>query len=204
VLCLTGIRPTEVYALRERDIDFKTQSVRIERNWDWRGKVFTPPKTETGRRTLALSNWLIFALRTYLKTRPWDPDALLFSTRTGMPMNPSNVRRDIWVKLVARASVRKLDMYSLRHTFASLGRSSGEEPFNVARAMGHSRSQIVDDVYAHALPSGMKSVAERVTARALGHQTKSGIVSSTERNERDVRRSLDVLPEAPADEVASG
>jgi hypothetical protein len=26
-------------------------------------------------------------------------------------------------------------MYSLRHTFASLGRVSGEEAFNVARAM---------------------------------------------------------------------
>ena len=71
------------------------------------------------------------------------------STRTGNPLNPSNVRRDIWLKLIARAGVRKLDMYSLRHTFASLGRASGEEPFNVARAMGHSRSQIVDEVYAH-------------------------------------------------------
>ena len=116
-------------------------------------------------------------------------------------MNPSNVRRDIWVKLVARANVRKLDMYSLRHTFASLGRASGEEAFNVARAMGHSRSQIVDDVYAHALPSGMTSVAARVTARALGQQIKPRLVSS---NERDVTRSLPVSPEEPSDEAASG
>jgi len=204
VLCLTGIRPTEVYALRERDIDFQTQAVRIERNWDWRGKMFTPPKTETGRRTLALSGWLILTLRAYLRTRPCDPEALLFSTRTGKPMNPSNVRRDIWLKLVARSGVRKFDMYSLRHTFASLGRVSGEEAFNVARAMGHSRSQIVDEVYAHSLPSGMASVAERVTARALGQPTKLGLVNRTERNERDIRRSLDVSPDEPAEEVASG
>jgi integrase len=52
-------------------------------------------------------------------------------------MNPSNVRRDIWVKLVVRAGVRSLDLYSLRHTFARLGRVSGESAFNVARAMGH-------------------------------------------------------------------
>ena len=32
--------------------------------------------------------------------------------------------------------------------------------------MGHSRSQIVEELYAHALPSGMKSVADRVCARA--------------------------------------
>jgi integrase len=204
LLCLTGIRPGEVYALRERDVDFQTQAVRIERNWDWRGKIFTAPKTDKGRRTLALSDWLIFVLRGYLKTRPCDPEALLFSTRTGQPVNPSNVRRDIWVKLVARANVRKLDMYSLRHTFASLGRASGEEAFNVARAMGHSRSQIVDDVYAHALPSGMTSVAARVTARALGQQIKPRLVSSNEHNERDVTRSLPVSPEEPSDEAASG
>jgi hypothetical protein len=40
-----------------------------------------------------------------LKTRLCDPDALLRCTRTGNPMNLSNVRRDIWLKLVARAGV---------------------------------------------------------------------------------------------------
>ena len=42
--------------------------------------------------------------------------------------------------------------------------------------MGHSRSTIVDDVYAHALPSGMASVAERVTSRALGEQPKLRVI----------------------------
>jgi hypothetical protein len=72
----------------------------------------------------------------------------------------------------------------------------GEEALNVARAMSHSRSRIVDDVYAHSLPSGMASVAERVTARALGEQPKF-LVSSTERDELDVRRWLDVSPKCP-------
>jgi hypothetical protein len=36
--------------------------------------------------------------------------------------------------------------------------------------MGHSRSYLVDQVYAHCLQSGMASVAKRVTARALGEK----------------------------------
>jgi integrase len=81
-------------------------------------------------------------------------------------MNPSNVRRDIWTKLVKRAGVRALDMYSLRHTFASLGRVAGESTFNVARAMGHSRSMLVDRVYAHSLKGLVPPVwIEQTTCR---------------------------------------
>jgi integrase len=42
-----------------------------------------------------------------------------------------------------RAGVRNLDLYSLRHAFASLGRTAGESVFNVARMMGHSKSALV-------------------------------------------------------------
>ena len=82
-------------------------------------------------------------------------------------------------------------MYRLRHTFASLGRVAGESAFNVARAMGHSHSMLVDQVYAHGLQSGMASVAERVTARALGEQPKLRVI---EGGQRDVRQPLDESP----------
>jgi len=201
LLCLTGIRPAEAYALRQRDVDLQAGAAVISRNWDWRGKLFTTPKTDAGIRTVALSAWLIVQLRSYLATRPQDPDRLLFATRTGKPLNPSGVRRDIWLKVVKRAKVRQLDMYSLRHTFASLGRVAGESAFNVARAMGHSRSTLVDDVYAHSLPSGMASVAERVTARALGLTTPLRVIDG---GQRAVRRSLDDDTKEPVKQAASG
>ena len=78
-------------------------------------------------------------------------------------------------------------MYSLRHTFASFGRAAGESAFNVAHAMGDSRSTLVDQVYAHSLQSGMARVAGRVTALALGEQPKLRIIES---GQRDVRETL--------------
>jgi integrase len=113
---------------------------------------------------------------------------LVFANRNGKPMNPSNFRRDVWLPLRKRAKVRELDLYSLRHTFASLGRTSGESAFNVSRAMGHSRSTLVDQVYAHSLQSGMASVAERVTALALGEQPHLRVI---EGGQRDVGETLD-------------
>jgi len=108
-------------------------------------------------------------------------------------MNPSNVRRDIWAPLKKRAGVRELDLYSLRHTFASLGRTAGESAFNVAQMMGHARSTLVDSVYAHTMQSGMASVAENVTARALGVKPQLRVI---EGGHRDVRQPLDeAVPE---------
>jgi integrase len=191
LLCFTGMRPGECYALRWQDVDLTVGSARIARTWDWRGKMFTAPKTAAGNRTVALSGWVVSELKAHQARTGGDGEALLFSTRTGRPVNPSNVRRDIWVKLVRRADVRELDLYSLRHTFATLGRVAGESAFNVAHAMGHSRSTLVDAVYAHSLQSGMASVAERVTSRALGEQPKLRVI---EGSAPDVRRPLDESP----------
>ena len=66
-----------------------------------------------------------------------------------------------------------------------------ESSFNVARVLGHARSTLVDQVYAHSLQSGMASVAERVTARALGEQPKLRVI---EGRLTDDRRSLDESP----------
>ena len=189
LFCFTGMRPGEAYALRWQDVDLTAGSATIARTWDWRGKTFTPPKTAAGKRTVALSGWLVEQLQAHKVRSGGAADALVFATRTGQPMNPSNVRRYIWTKLVKRAGVRVLDMYSLRHTFASMGRVSGESAFNVARSMGHSRSTLVDAVYAHSLQSGMASVAERVTARVLGEQPKLRVIEGG--NPRDIRETLE-------------
>jgi integrase len=192
LLCFTGMRPGECYALRWSDVDLAAGCARISRTWDWRGKTFTPPKTAAGNRTVALSGWAVSELTAHQERTKEDGEALIFATRTGRPMSPSNVRRDVWLKLTKRAKVRPLDMYSLRHTFATFGRVAGESAFNVAHAMGHSRSTLVDQVYAHSLQSGMASVAERVTARALGEQPKLRVI---EGGAREIRQPLEEISE---------
>jgi len=67
----------------------------------------------------------------------------------------------------------------IKTSFATFGRVAGESACNVAHAMGHSRSTLVDQVYAHSRQSGMASVAERVTARALGEQPKLRLIDAS-------------------------
>lgn len=85
--------------------------------------------------------------------------------------------------------MRALDLYSLRHTFASFGRTAGESAFNVARMMGHSRSNLVDSVYAHSLQSGMASVADSVTQKALGVKAQLRVIEGGNSRDVSVRRT---------------
>jgi hypothetical protein len=96
---------------------------------------------------------------------------------------------------------RPLDMYSLRHTFASIGRSAGESSFSVSRVMGHSKSTLVDAVYAHSMASGLSGVAENVTARALGLKPQLRVIEGG--NQRDVRETLDDSSKETASKAAT-
>lgn len=97
--------------------------------------------------------------------------------------------------------MRDLDLYSLRHSFASLARTAGESAFNVARMMGHSRSLLVDQVYAHTMQSGMASVAENVTARALGVKPQLRVIEGGKSS--DVRQPLENQSAEQTNGVAS-
>ena len=49
-----------------------------------------------------------------------------------------------------------------------MARAAGEFDFNVARALGQSKSKIVDTIYAQTMASGLASVSRSVTERGLG------------------------------------
>ncbi len=189
MLALCGLRPGELFALRWQDVDLTAGSAGISRSYDWRARQFKAPKTAAGVRTVALSGWLVGELQAHQERTGGSGEALVFGTASGGPQNPSNFRRDCWLPLVKRAGVSSLDSYSLRHTFASIARTAGETSFTTARAMGHSRSALVDTVYAHSLPSGMAGLAERVTARALGLEPKLRVIEGGK--PAAVRQTLD-------------
>lgn len=197
VLCFGGLRPGEVYALDWSCVDLEGGSLQVERSWDHLGRKFVQPKTKAGQRTVGLSTWLVAELKAHRERT--SGAGLVFPNRVGKPLHPSNVATRLWQPLRKRAGVSTLDMYSLRHTFASLGRTSGESAFNVSRAMGHSRSTLVDQVYAHGMTSGLASVAENVTARVMGKPQLRVI----EGGQRDIRQPLDETGTEEAEKTAS-
>jgi len=201
LLAFTGIRPGEAYALRWQDVNLERGSLHVCRSWGDREVSATAPKTAKGLRTVALAADLVRDLRGLQEQAGGSGEDLVFGTRSGQPLNGSNVLSRWWYPTLERAGVRRLDLYSLRHTFASLARNADVAGFLVSRAMGHATSGLVDQVYADALPSGMAHLAERVAERALG--TKPGLRVLPGGKPRDVRQPLDELLAAETQGSAS-
>jgi integrase len=164
-LSISGPRPGEIYALDWSSVclDVEKPYFRIERTWCSKGFRFYPPKTEAGRRTVPISAWLVSVLREH-RARSGGV-GLVFPSTAGTPLNKANVRKRVWMPLLERAQIRYRDMYSLRWTFVSLARASGEAAFNVSRVIGHARSTIVDTIYAHTVDSALAGISESVAER---------------------------------------
>lgn len=145
-----------------------------------------------------------------------------FPSQAGTPLNKANVRKRVWIPLLTRAKVRYRDLYSLRWTFVSLARASGEVPFNVSRVIGHARSTIVGTIYAHTVESGVAGVSESVAGRA-GLKPSAppeppmptppsgpprlrvidGGRSVRNENQRDVRKPIENVPDRASKEGTS-
>jgi hypothetical protein len=114
-------------------------------------------------RTVPISPWLAAVLREHRANS--GGVGLVLPSTTGTALNKANVRKRVWIPLLERAEVRYRDMYSLRWTFVSLARASGEAAFNVSRVIGHARSTIVDTVYTHTVDSALAGVSDSVAER---------------------------------------
>jgi integrase len=159
----TGIRTEEARALRwdHVDLDGDPRAGVPPHMAVWRSvRAGSDTKTERSRRTLALPQSAIAALREQRKRQAaaklaagelWQDHGLVFSSSTGKPLDDANVRRSFRA-LCEKAGIG--DSWSpreLRHTFVSLISESGIAVEEIARLAGHSSSRTTEVVYRHEL-----------------------------------------------------
>ena len=167
----TGMRRSEMLALRWQDIDFLFSQVSVSRSLHQLkdgSYVFTQPKSAKSRRTIALSPSAILTLQENKEKQeatraklgvPLKDDALVFSTLEGKPLRPNTVSR-AWTMLAARAGVKVIRLHDARHTHASLMLKQGVHPKIVQERLGHASIQITLDTYSHVAPGLQQAAAE--------------------------------------------
>ena len=126
----TGIRTSELMAIKNEDYNPETQSILIR-----------PEVAKTSRcRTLYLSSMTNASLKKFHRVKPKEWENWLFPTRDGKQLK-SNVLGRNFRKYCERIGA-KFTPYQLRHSFATFYLENGGDLFTLQRQMGHTDLQM--------------------------------------------------------------
>jgi len=167
----TGMRRSELLALRWSDVDFLLCQLYVNRTLHHLrdgSTVFRSPKTTQGRRMIALSpstvsillahRGQVEAMHLMLGTALQESD-LVFSD-FGKPLLPDTITH-AWMKLVRRNGLGNIRLHDARHTHASLLLKQGVHPKIVQERLGHASIQLTLDTYSHVAPGLQEAAATR-------------------------------------------
>lgn len=168
----TGMRRSELLALRWQDIDSLYGQVSVSRGLHHLvdgSYVFTQPKSVKSRRTISLTPSTSLLLQEHKAKREFahrmlgilsqDSD-LVFSTPDGKPLRPNTVSR-AWATLAARCGVKVISFHAGRHTHASLLLRQNVHPKIVQERLGHSSIAVTLDTYSHVTPGLQEAAAQK-------------------------------------------
>jgi integrase len=76
----------------------------------------------------------------------------LFTNDAGQRLDPDNVRKRVFYRLLEKAQIRRIRIHDLRHTYATRLVSNNESLAYVRDQLGHSSIQVSVDLYSHYVP----------------------------------------------------
>ena len=159
-----GLRPGELFALRRNDVDLLHQLVAVDESApEVAGRrILGPPKSEAGRRLIAIPEPIIPDLQTHLDrfVGP-EPDAWVFTGPRGAPIGESylsaHFRKAIAAVPGAPAGLR---VYDLRHHAATLtAQIPGVTTKELMARIGHSSPRAAL-IYQHATAERDRRIAD--------------------------------------------
>lgn len=154
LLLAMGLRPEEVLGLKRSGLDFRRNTVTVDKVIPTKGKrIETVTKTQRSRRTLQVPEEIGAKLAAHCETNTamiLRAGGRVFNTSVGTPLNWSVVS-DAWRALMKTLPVPYVPPYSLRHGFASYLIDEGVPLTRISADLGHSNTHTTAKVYAHKL-----------------------------------------------------
>lgn len=146
----SGMRSGEVHGLKWKYVDFQRRQILVRETYSNRRTEYT--KTDGSQREIEMSRPTFDALT---RTRPArvDPEAYVFHTREGGPIDNKNFTERVWYPLLRHLDLKRRRPYQMRHTCATLWLAAGENPEWIAKQLGHSTTEMLFRVYSRYVPN---------------------------------------------------
>ena len=160
-----GLRWAECAGLAVRDLDLLGGTVSVRQQLGRDGSL-GPPKSEAGKRRLAIPTWLVEDLAALLARRGLtgaDADTLIFVSSHGEDLRYQNWLRRYWRPACEAAGSPELHFHDLRSMSATALVTNGVDVKTAQTRLGHSSPAITLAIYARATAE-----ADRRAADALG------------------------------------
>ncbi|MDQ6772539.1 MAG: tyrosine-type recombinase/integrase, partial [Candidatus Dormibacteraeota bacterium] len=92
----------------------------------------------------------------------WVDLDLVFGNDIGLPASENRVRHQFY-RVLERAELKRMRLYGLRHTMATLVLSETKDLKLVAARLGHANEYLVLRRYGHLLPGADREATERLS-----------------------------------------
>lgn len=178
LLATTGIRRGEAAGLTWADVDLDAGELRVRRARVVVGYqvLDSGPKTDKGRRTIALDPGTVAVLRRHraaqLEERlAWGPaytdSGLVFTREDGTGLHPERITQG-FARLVKRVGLPAITVHGVRHSYATQLADAGVSLEVISKRLGHSSLSITGDLYRHRTDESDRAAAEAGALRIAG------------------------------------
>jgi integrase len=166
----TGLRRSELFALKWLDVDFSNLTIDVQRSV-YLGKIGTC-KTEASRKPVPLDERVAADLWLWKESTKYkDPSDWIFaSPRVGgkQPFWPDIVLQKIIRPAALRAGIRKrIGWHTFRHTYSTLLIANGENVKVVQELMRHASTRFTIEVYTQARIEAKRQAQQRLVQTIL-------------------------------------
>lgn len=138
----SGLRCSELFALRMDDLDFTENTIRVDEGADSHTGQVGPCKNAAAYRTALLADKegleAMRALRDFVGTRIQNPNALVFASARGTPLRESNVLSEALHPALEALKMPQAGMHAFRHGCNRRWEIAGINPAVLRQQMGHS------------------------------------------------------------------
>jgi integrase len=147
----TGMRTGEIIGLKWIDIDLDNRIIKVRRSI--RQGVESLPKTKNSIRDVEIIDFLLPYINRH-RMLSAENSTYVFETKDGKPFTTSaKIAEWYWKPTLKKLNIEYRNLYQMRHTFASMMISHGEDILWVSNMLGHKDSSTTLQVYSRYIRS---------------------------------------------------